>query len=125
MPTDLPSPILFLARLLIGGAFLIAGIRNLPVLDRLAGFVGSRGVPMPRQALWLATAIQLVASVLVIIGVWLVPATLGLIAFIIGATVIFHHFWDFQGEERVTKRNSFSSNVIILGGLLALLATAI
>ena len=49
-------------------------------------------------------------------------ATIGLIGFTIGATWLFHNFWDMEGEIRNAKLLAFRGNVIIIGGLLALLA---
>lgn len=124
MPTDLPSVMLLVARLLIGGGFLHAAILNVPVFDRLTGFLASRGVPQARLSLTIATIIQAIASVCVILGLWVGWATLALIVFTVVVTVVFHNFWDFSGDERVTKRIAFRINLIALGGLFALAAAA-
>ena len=48
MPTDLPSFLLLLARLLLGGAFLYAAYGNFRHFDKAAGFLAGRGVPQPQ-----------------------------------------------------------------------------
>lgn len=48
MPVDLPSTLLFLSRLLLGGAFAFAGLRNIQNADFLTGLVAARGVPQAR-----------------------------------------------------------------------------
>ena len=122
MPTDLNSTMLFVARLLIGGGFLHAAVFNVPAFDRLTAFLASRGVPEARLALTVATAVQALASLLVILGLWVGLASIALIAFTIAVTLVFHNFWDFTGDERFTKRISFRINLIALGGLFALAA---
>jgi putative oxidoreductase len=53
------------------------------------------------------------------------PAALGLVLFLIPATIIFHNFWDHQGFERVQHMHVVMTNIIVAGGLLVLAATAI
>jgi putative oxidoreductase len=79
-------------------------------------------VPLPRLSLIVATAVQAAAAVAMILGLWVGWAALALIAFTLASTPVFHNFWDFQGEERRLKGIPFRSNVIVLGGLAAMLA---
>ena len=125
MPTDLPSFLLLLARLLLGGAFLYAAYGNFRHFDKAAGFLAGRGVPQPQLVMGAGLAVHAVSSLLVILGLWTALGAAGLIVFIVAATLIYHNFWDFQGQDRVNKRNAFNSNVIITGGLLALLAASL
>ncbi|MCS7271144.1 MAG: DoxX family protein, partial [Gemmataceae bacterium] len=41
-----------------------------------------------------------------------------LIVFLIPATVIFHNFWAFEGQEQQMQMIMFLKNLAILGGLL-------
>lgn len=125
MPTDLPSMILLLGRLLIGGAYLNAVVGNIRSFDKIAGFMAGRGVPQPRLVLTAGTIVHSVSSLLVILGLWIAWGAAGLIVFTVLATLMFHNFWAFEGTDRFNKRNAFSANVTIVGGLLVLLAASL
>jgi putative oxidoreductase len=58
MPTDLPSTLLFLGRLLLGGASVFAGLRNIQNADFLTQMMAARGVPQTRLALWLGSCLR-------------------------------------------------------------------
>lgn len=122
MFSDFASLIQFAGRLLIGGAFVFAGLRNIQNRALLTGLMTARGVPQAGTALWLGIVLQVAAGALMIAGVRTGYATLGLIAFLIVATPIFHNFWNYQGTERGAKINGVVGNIALLGGLLVLLA---
>jgi putative oxidoreductase len=124
MPTDLQTTIVFVARLLLGGAFLVAGLRNIGAINGLAGFIGTRGLPLPRLAAIIGVALEIVGGALVAIGPFALYGGLGLVVFCVLATLIFHNFWDYQGAERVTHLNAFISNTALSGGFLLVAATA-
>lgn len=122
MFSDFASLIQFSGRLLIGGAFVFAGLRNIQNRALLAGLMTARGVPQAGTALWLGIVLQVVAGVLLITGFWPGYAALGLIGFLLVATPMFHNFWDYRGAERGAKINGVVGNIALLGGLLVLLA---
>jgi len=125
MPTDVPSFLLLLGRLLIGGTFLYAAYGNVRNFEKVIGFLTNRGVPQPRLVLIAGTTVHIVSSLSMLLGLWTAWGAAGLIVFIVLATLIYHNFWAFEGQDRMNKRNAFSSNVIITGGLLVLLAASL
>ncbi len=125
MPTDLPSFLMLLGRLLIGGAFLHAAYGNLRHFDKAAGYMAGRGVPLPRLVMGAGLVVHAVSSLMVIFGLWTALGAAGLIVFVVLATLLYHNFWAFKGPDRFHKRNAFSSNVIVTGGLLVLLAASL
>lgn len=124
MPTDLQTTLVFVARLLMGGAFLIAGLRNIAAINGLAAFIGGRGLPLPRLAAIAGVALEIVGGALVAIGPFALYGGFGLVVFCVLATLIFHNFWDHQGAERVNHLNAFISNTALAGGLLLVAAIA-
>ena len=108
------------ARLLVGGAFLYSGIQHFFSLAPITEFMRGRAVPYPRQALIAGSVFQSVCGVLVIFNIWMFWATLGLIAFTIAASFIFHNFWDKTGAERNQHLNAALKNIVGIGGMLAL-----
>jgi putative oxidoreductase len=124
MPADFASTLIFIARLLIGGAFIFAGLRNMTNVPALTGLMAGRGVPQARVVLLAGIVLQVVAGALLITGPWIAFAAAALIVFVVTATPIFHNFWDHQGLDRGSRINGIVSNVAWVGGLLLVIATA-
>ena len=125
MPADLPSTLLFLGRLLIGGAFVFAGLRNIQNAAFLTGLMSTRGVPQARLALWAGIVLQIIAGALVMAGLWVAIACAVLVLFLVVATPMFHNFWDHQGPDRGARINGFVGNVALAGGFLTLIAQSL
>ena len=125
MPADLPSTLLFLGRLLLGGAFVVAGLRNVQNEIFLTGLMAERGVPQAKLALWAGIVLQTIAGALVMAGVWTAIASAVLVLFLIAATPMFHNFWDHQGPDRASRINGFVGNVALAGGFLTLIAQSL
>ncbi|MER8552818.1 DoxX family protein [Mesorhizobium sp. M0976] len=125
MFSSFDSEILFAARLLLGGAFVFAGLRNIQNAAFLTQLMTTRGVPQARLVLWLGIVLQTVTGALVIAGIWTAAAALCLVLFLIVATPMFHNFWDHQGPERASRINGFVGNVALTGGFLALIAQSL
>ncbi|ESX69496.1 MULTISPECIES: DoxX family protein [unclassified Mesorhizobium] len=125
MFSSFDSEILFAARLLLGGAFVFAGLRNIQNAAFLTQLMTTRGVPQARLVLWLGIVLQTVTGALVIAGIWTAAAALCLVLFLVVATPMFHNFWDHQGPERASRINGFVGNVALTGGFLALIAQSL
>lgn len=119
------NEILVVARLLLGGAFVFAGLRNIQNRRLVASLMTARGVPQATLALWLGIVLQVVAGALVIAGLWTALAAAALIVFLVVATPMFHNFWDHQGADRASRINGVVSNVALAGGFLALIAQGV
>ena len=122
MFANFQNEILLAARLLLGGAFVFAGLRNIQNRAFLTQLMAARGVPQAQLALWLGIVLQVAAGALVIAGLWTAFAAAILILFLIVATPMFHNFWDHQGPDRAARINGFVGNVALTGGFLALMA---
>lgn len=122
MLSALADEIQFSGRLLLGGAFVFAGLRNIQNRALVTNLMSARGVPLAGTVLWLGIVVQIVAGALVIAGMWTAWAAVALILFLIVATPMFHNFWDHQGPDRAAKINGVVGNVALLGGFLVLLA---
>lgn len=122
MLASFQNEILVAASLLLGGAFVFAGLRNIVNAAFLTQLMTDRGVPQAGLALWVGIALQVVAGGLVVVGIWTAPAAAGLILFLVVATIMFDNFWDHQGPERAARINGFVANVALTGGFLSLMA---
>lgn len=108
-------------RLLLGGAFAFAGLRNIVNRGLLASLIGARGVPLPAVTLWLGIVLQVIAGTTIICGIQVSLAALMLLAFLVAATPMFNNFWDHQGLDRANRINGFVANIAIAGGILGLI----
>ncbi|MGX7873587.1 DoxX family protein [Mesorhizobium sp. ORM6] len=125
MPADLPSTLLFLGRLLLGGAFVLAGLRNIQNAAFLTGLMAARGVLRAPLVLWAGIFLQVIAGILVMAGLWTAIACAVPVLFLIVATPMFHNFWDHQGSDRAARINGFVGNVALSGGFLTLIAQSL
>ncbi|WP_239369852.1 DoxX family protein [Mesorhizobium retamae] len=126
MFVDFHEEILFVGRLLLGGAFIFAGLRNIQNRSFVAQLMSTRGVPQAPTVLWLGIVVQGIAGALLIAGICTAASAALLLLFLIVATPMFHNFWDYQpGPDRVAKINGFVGNVALAGAILTLIANSL
>lgn len=125
MPTDLPSTLFLLARVLLGGAFVVFGLRNFRNFQKLRPGMAEKGVPLPDVALTIGLLLQTVGGALVLFGLLTPLGAAAIILFLILATVMYHPFWAFTGEERAPHVGFFVTNCALSGGALAVMATSL
>jgi len=126
MDFSLPTILVTLGQLLIGGLFVFAGLNHFgPVSEKIIPVLAARGVPQPRTALYVASALQVLGGACLMLGVAVVPAALGLAVFTLVASYVMANFWDMPpGEPRDALHNVCISNLAIVGGLLLAAAQA-
>ncbi|HEU5399078.1 MAG TPA: DoxX family protein [Gammaproteobacteria bacterium] len=122
MHFTLNEPVLMLGRVLLGGLYVRGGVVHFFEIPLLVEKMTARGVPMPRFTLVFGSIFQAVCGVLVMAGIYTVPAAWGLVAFTVVASIMFLNFWDMQGLERRAAANGCFSNLAIIGGLFILAA---
>ncbi len=64
---------------------------------------------------------QLIGGLLVLFGLSIRLGAFLLLLFMVPSTILFHHFWTFQGVEKELHLGLFLKNLSIIGGLLVLL----
>ena len=111
-----------LGRLLLAALFLPAGVEKLLDLQQTIAEVAKAGIPLPQIAGPLGAAVEAVAPLLLILGLFTRLGALALILFTIVATYYFHHYWDMAGAERMTNQINFWKNAAVIGGLYYVLA---
>jgi len=118
------ATLIVIGRFLLGLYFLQAGLRNFGKIPLHTGILTKRGVPMPREALLLALAVQVLGGLSVALGIFPAIGAVGLILFTLGATLLYHDFWRFSADERMSHFNSAMTNLALIGGFLLVIATA-
>jgi len=118
MPIGTSEILLMVGRLLLGGLFVFAGIRHLFIIPPVSQAIAARGIPMPKLVLLAGTAFEIAAGLLLVLGIMVPFAALGLVLFTLAASVMLMNFWSMQGPAREAAVNGWQSNIAIVGGLL-------
>ncbi len=117
-----------IARLLLGGAFVVFAVRNyLYNVPRLTGILETSkfNVPEPRNVVLAGIVLQFIGGILAAIGPF--PALGGamMIVFLVLATVLFHPVWHYKGDEQIPHLNATLINTGLVGGFLLIVATGL
>ena len=110
-------PIL-IARILLALMFVLAGFSKFAGLEGTAGYIASKGLPMPQVLAFATALLEVVGGVMLIVGWQARWAALALVAFTALASVIFHNYWSLPADKQMIDQLMFMKNVSIVGGLL-------
>ena len=121
----LTATLILVGRFLLGLMFIIAGFRNFARLSDRFDMKTNYGFVLPRPAIILGFATQLVGGVSVAFGLWPVWGALALIAFIIPATALYHNALMFSGKEREPHIYFVTVNLALIGAFLLVIALSL
>ncbi len=108
----------WIALLGLVSAYLQGGIDKLVNVPAAVGEMQHFGLE-PAQPLAIATiAFELLASIMVLSGLWRWLAALALAAFTLAATFIANRFWQATGVDRFALENGFFEHLGLVGGFL-------
>ncbi|MDP1568135.1 MAG: DoxX family protein [Polaromonas sp.] len=122
MLNSLQNPFSLLGRALIALLFIPAGFGKIAGFAGTAGYIASKGVPLPEVAAAIAIAVELGLGLLVLVGFQTRWAALGIAIFTAVITFIFHAFWDVPAEQVMMQKQAFFKNIAVVGGLLTIVA---
>jgi putative oxidoreductase len=114
-------PLVF-ARILLALMFVLSGFGKLTGLEGTAGYIASKGLPVPMLLAAAAGVLELVAGVLLIIGWQARWAALALAVFTLVASVLFHNYWAMPADQQRMQQLMFMKNLAVTGGLLFVFA---
>jgi putative oxidoreductase len=124
-----------LGRILLPVIFIVSGIQKLlnirgvakmlsdagvPVPDEIAAYLG--GMPKYEALAYLVGGVELIAALMILIGLKARWGAVALIGFTIVATVLFHNFWAMTGAAAEENQIQALKNLSIIGGLLLVVA---
>jgi putative oxidoreductase len=118
------TTLVLIGRVVFGGFFLIAGIRNVLNFGERTKLPTNYGWPLPPLLLAAGFAVQLLGGLALILGIWTVPAAIALIVFLFAATPLYHNLFLFQGKERDPHLYLTLVNITLAAGLLLVIAVA-
>lgn len=113
---------LLTARVALAGIFVFAGFQKLKSPQGFIDMLAGAGLPLPFFAGWLGMGIEIIAPILMVIGLQARWVACVLIAFTAAASVIGHPFWTYEGNAAVSQQIHFLKNIAIIGGLIAIIA---
>lgn len=111
---------LLVARVLMGGMFLLAGISKFQGIDATAGMIAGAGFPAAVLLAWATAFLEVAAGGAIILGKYFKEAAITLAVFTFIISFIFHgpSSW----ESAMTQQLMFMKNMAIVGGLLFMAA---
>ncbi|MBN8508121.1 MAG: DoxX family protein [Burkholderiales bacterium] len=119
---SVPAPLALVARALLALMFIVAGLSKFGGLAGTAGYIASKGLPLPGVLAFLTALLEVVAGVAILVGYRTRLAALALALFTLLASVLFHNFWAMPAEQQMMQQLMFMKNLSITGGLLLLVA---
>ncbi|MGZ5032885.1 MAG: DoxX family protein [Usitatibacter sp.] len=117
-----PNATALVGRILLAAIFIISGFLKIGGFAGTAGYMASKGLPMPQVLLVLTIALELGGGILIAIGFKARWVALLFFLWLIPTTLIFHPFWGIDAAQVQNQMNNFLKNVSIMGGMLLLFA---
>ncbi len=109
-------------RALIALLFVPAGWSKIAGFAGVAGYIASKGIPLPEVCAAIAIAAELGLGLLLLVGWQTRWAALGLAIFTLVITPIFHNFWAVPEAQAMMQQQAFFKNLAVAGGLLVIAA---
>jgi putative oxidoreductase len=109
-------------RILLAVIFLISGFGKIPGFQGTAGYIASKGLPMPQVIAALTIVVELGGGILLAIGYKARWAALALGIFTLLAAILFHDFWAADAAQKMNQQINFLKNLAIAGGMLMVFA---
>ncbi|MGY2364775.1 DoxX family protein [Pseudomonas azotoformans] len=114
------NELILLARILLVILFLITGWGKLINFDGTVSYMSSLGAPLPMIAAGIAVVMEFFVAILLVLGFYTRPLAFLYILFVLGASLIGHHFWTMVDPQRSANMINFFKNFSIMGGFLLL-----
>lgn len=116
------STLALIARILLATVFLFSGIEKATHYQRTLQEFERESIPLRPASVVFTIALHIIAPLCLIAGWFVSEMAIALAVFTVAATVLVHHFWTMQGDERLARTRIALSNLAVIGGLLLLAA---
>ena len=105
-------------RILMAAIFVSSGFQKIGAFAGTAGYIASKGLPLPEVGAAIAIAVEILAGIALIAGFKARWAALALAIFTVATAVLFHNFWTLPADKQFMDMLMFWKNLAITGGLL-------
>ena len=122
MNTTTNDALALIGRILLAWLFLVSGFDKIGGFAGTAGYIASKGLPMPDVLAGATIALEVVGGLLLIVGFkarWVAAA---FAAFTLVATLLFHNYWAMPEAQQAMQKLMFLKNLSIAGGMLMVVA---
>lgn len=109
-------------RVLIAMLFIPAGFAKIGGFSGTAGYIASKGLPLPEVGAAVAIVVELGIGLMFLFGWRTRLAAIALAVFTVAASLFFHNYWAMPAAQAVTQQQAFFKNLATVGGLLAFAA---
>jgi putative oxidoreductase len=116
------APVFVVARALLALMFVLAGISKFAGLESTAGYIASKGLPLPMVLAVATAALEVLGGLALIVGFQARWAALALAGFTLVASVLFHNFWAMPADQAFVQQMMLMKNLAVAGGLLLVFA---
>lgn len=107
--------LLIVGRVLFSLIFIGAGIGHLMRPQETAAYAAVRGMPAAGWRVRTSGVLIAAGGLGVIFGVWMDLAALGLVAYVLIAAFLIHHFWTDEEPTRTMEMALFMKNLALAG----------
>jgi putative oxidoreductase len=111
-----------LGRILVALLFILAGWGKISGVEGVAGYIASKGLPMPQVLAWATIALELGGGILIAIGYQTRLVAVLFFLWLIPTTFLFHKYWGIDPAQAQAQFNNFYKNVSIMGAMALLFA---
>jgi putative oxidoreductase len=122
MSTTTSNLVTLIGRILMAAIFVSSGFQKLGAFAGTAGYIASRGLPLPEVGAVIAIVVEIGAGLALILGFKARWAALALAIFTVAATFLFHNFWTYPADQQFMQMLMFWKNLAMTGGLLFVFA---
>ena len=111
--------IALIARILFASLFLASGLGHLVTTEPLAGYAAVKKLPQPRLAVQASGVYLIIASLMLMFGIWPDLGALALVPFLLLSACLFHGFWQESDPQiRMQEQTQFLKDIALAGGAL-------
>ena len=115
--------VLLIGRIIVGLYFITAGIRHFTHLKMMAGYAGSKGVPMPNIGVPASGALIFIGGASVLLGFYPLYGAIAILLFLLPTTFLMHNFWAVQDPaQKMNDMINFTKNWALIGYTLIMIA---
>ena len=111
-----------LGRILLAHIFLLSGLMKVLNWSKTAEAMAGEGMQAVPFFLAAAILVELTGGLSILLGYKARLGALSLALYLIPVTLVFHHFWTYQGPAMENQLQHFLKNLTIMGGLGTLVA---
>lgn len=116
------NPLALAARILMALLFLLSGFGKITGFAGTAGYIASKGLPLPEVGAVLAIVVEFGGALALIAGFQTRVVALVMAVFTVIAGVLFHNYWAMPADQVMINQIMFLKNLSIAGGLLMMSA---